>query len=43
LRTRDYAKDVNPSIKHFLCITHVNCFTKYDENTIPELDKHVLL
>jgi exoribonuclease R len=42
LRVRDYLKDINPKEKHFLTVTHVNCFTDYDENTIPELDRHVL-
>ena len=42
LRVRDYVKDINPKEKHSLNITHVNCFTGYDENTIPELDKHIL-
>jgi hypothetical protein len=42
LRVRDYSKEINPKEKHFVNITHVNCFTNYDENTIPELDKHVL-
>jgi hypothetical protein len=42
LRVRDYSKEINPKEKHFVSVTHVNCFTNYDENTIPELDKHVL-
>ena len=42
LRVRDYNKEINPKTKISLTITHVNCFTKYDENTIPELDKHIL-
>ena len=42
LRIRNYLKDINPKEKHILTITHVNCFTTYDENTIPELDKHIL-
>lgn len=42
LRVRDYVKDINPKEKHKLTITQVNCFTMYDENTIPELDKHIL-
>lgn len=42
LRIRNYLKDINPKEKHCLSITHVNCFTIYDENTIPELDKHIL-
>ena len=42
LRVRNYSKDTNPKEKHLLSITHVNCFTNYDENTIPELDRHAL-
>jgi len=42
LRVRNYLKDINPKEKHSLSITHVNCFTIYDENTIPELDRHIL-
>jgi exoribonuclease R len=42
LRVRHYLKDINPKEKHYLNITQVNCFTGYDENTIPELDRHIL-
>jgi len=42
LRVHDYAKDIEPKKKDFICITHVNCFTDYDENTIPELDAYIL-
>ena len=42
LRIRNYMKEVNPKEKHNLTITNVNCFTKYDQNTIPELDSHIL-
>ena len=42
LRITNYLKNVNIKEKHVLSITHVNCFTNYDENTIPELDKHIL-
>lgn len=42
LRVRDYSKGINPKEKYFLSITNVNCFTIYDENTIPELDRHIL-
>jgi|TARA_Y100000389_G_scaffold195811_1_gene227779 exoribonuclease R len=42
LRVRNYSKDINPKEKYFLSITNVNCFTVYDENTIPELDRHIL-
>jgi exoribonuclease R len=43
LRVRDYLKDINSKEKHFISITHVNCFTNYDENTIPELDASILV
>jgi ribonuclease R len=42
LRVRNYLKEINPKEKNFVSVTHVNCFTNYDENTIPELDKHIL-
>ena len=42
LRVRNYLKEINPKEKHYLSITHVNCFTIYDQNTIPELDRHIL-
>jgi len=42
LRVRDYVNEINPKEKHSLSVTHVNCFTNYDENTIPELDAHIL-
>ena len=42
LRIRNYTKEINPKEKHSLNITHVNCFEKYDQNTIPELDLHIL-
>ena len=42
LRVRDYAMDIDPKKKDFITITHVNCFTNYDENTIPELDAYIL-
>jgi exoribonuclease R len=42
LRVRNYLKDINPKEKHSVSITHVNCFTNYDENTIPELDRRIL-
>jgi ribonuclease R len=42
LRVRDYSKEINPKEKHIINITRVNCFTNYDENTIPELDKQIL-
>ena len=42
LRVRDYSKNINPKELHFLTITRVNCYTTYDEHTIPELDRHIL-
>jgi exoribonuclease R len=42
LRIRNYLKDINPKEKYVLAITRVNCFTDYDENTIPELAKQLL-
>lgn len=42
LRVREYKKDINPKAKHSISITRVNCFTNYDENTIPELDACIL-
>ena len=42
LRVRNYVKELNPKEKHYLSISQVNCFTMYDENTIPELDRHIL-
>jgi len=38
LRIRNYSKVINPKYKLSLIVTRVNCFTNYDENTIPELD-----
>jgi len=42
LRVTDYCKDINPKVKHTLTINLVNCFTKFDQNTIPQLDSDVL-
>lgn len=42
LRVHAYVKKINPKDKHFVSVSRINCFTKYDENTIPELDAHVL-
>ena len=41
LRIRNYSKYINQKEKYSLSITKVNCFTKYDEGTIPELDSHI--
>jgi ribonuclease R len=42
LRIRNYSKDINPKNIKFITVTQVNCFTRYDENTIPELDRDIL-
>jgi hypothetical protein len=42
LRTHDYKKEINPKNIDFIEITKVNCFTKFDQNTIPELDTYIL-
>jgi hypothetical protein len=42
LRTRGYVIDIKPTKIDFISITRVNCFTDYDENTIPELDAYIL-
>lgn len=42
LRCRNYLKNINPKIMYNLYISYVNCFTDYDENTLPELNIHIL-
>ena len=42
LRIRNYSKIINPKNIKFITVTQVNCFTRYDENTIPELDRDIL-
>lgn len=42
LRVRNYLKEINAKQKFGLIINIVNCFTKFDENTIPELDRVIL-
>ncbi len=42
LRVKNYQKDINPKYKISINITKINCFIKYDEGTIPELDKKIL-
>lgn len=42
LRVPDYKKEINPKIRNSLIITKINCFTKYDQGTIPELDNELL-
>jgi ribonuclease R len=41
LRIRNYSKNINPKNIKFITVTKVNCFTCYDENTIPELDRDI--
>lgn len=43
LRVKKYDKSIDPKQTHCVEITRVNCFTKYDENTLPELDAQLLL
>ena len=42
LRVSNYKKEINPKEKRSLKISEVNCFTKYDQGTIPELDNELL-
>ena len=42
LRVRNYNKEINPEIHKQIICNNVNCFTKYDENCIPELDNSIL-
>ena len=42
LRVKKYDKPIEPKQTHCVEITRVNCFTKYDENTLPELDAQLL-
>jgi exoribonuclease R len=42
LRVRSYNKPIDPKLVFSVNITCVNCFTKFDENTLPELDAQVL-
>jgi exoribonuclease R len=42
LRVKKYDKPIEPKQTHRVEITRVNCFTKYDENTLPELDTQLL-
>tara|TARA_Y100000816_G_C26096682_1_gene580509 strand:- start:360 stop:1760 length:1401 start_codon:yes stop_codon:yes gene_type:complete len=43
IRVKKYNKNINSKEIHFLNITKVNCFTKYDQGCIPELDEKLLL
>lgn len=42
LRVKNFEKNFDPKIISFISITKVNCFTKYDQGTIPELDYQLL-
>lgn len=42
LRVRNYSKEINVDEHQFIICTKVNCFTKFDQNCIPELDSHIL-
>jgi exoribonuclease R len=42
IRVLNYQKDINSKYKNSINITKINCFIKYDEGTIPELDKKIL-
>lgn len=42
LRVKKYKKHIEPKQIHCVKITRVNCFEKFDENTLPELDKQLL-
>lgn len=42
LRVKKYNKHIEPKQIHCVKITHVNCFEKHDENTLPELDEQLL-
>ena len=42
LRVANYKKEIDPKNKNYLVISEINCFTKYDEGTIPELDSELL-
>ena len=42
LLVSNYKKEINSKEKRSLKISEVNCFTKYDQGTIPELDNELL-
>ena len=42
LRVKNYNKKIIYKEKNTIQITHVNCFEKFDNNTIPELDHYLL-
>ena len=43
LRVKNYSKEINIDEHNLITCTKVNCFTKYDQNCIPELDNYLLL
>ena len=42
LRVKNYGKEINPKVIKKQKITKINCFTKFDQNCIPELDNSLL-
>ena len=42
LRVKNFNKLIDSKHMFHVSITKVNCFTKYDEGTLPELDYHIL-
>lgn len=42
LRVTNYNKPIEPKVKRHVTVTKVNCFKKFDQTTIPDLDNHVL-
>jgi len=41
LRIFHYNKEIQAKEKHLVVVKSVNCFTQFDENTIPELDTYL--
>lgn len=42
LQVPSYSKDINPKFKYSLSISQVNCFNRFDTDSIPLLDTHIL-
>ena len=42
LRIRNYNKEINTDEHKVMICTDINCFTKFDQNCIPELDNQLL-
>lgn len=42
LRVRDYSKEINSENHYTITCRYVNCFTKYDQGCLPELDNALL-